>query len=101
MLFPDLGRRGVTVGISPISPLTLPDNIAEAMMEAARQEMILGPLPCPIMGATSPMSIVGAVAQQNAEVLVSIILAQSVNPGTPIIYKGRLSMMDPRTGLSM
>lgn len=101
IVFPELGRRGLTVGISPISPLTLPDSIAEAMMETARQNMILGPLPCPIMGATAPMSIVGAVAQQNAEVLVSIVLAQVVNPGVPVIYKGRLSMMDPYTGLSM
>ena len=91
----------VTVGVSPISPLSFPDDIAEAMLEVARQGMILGPLPCPIMGATAPMSIAGGLTQQNAEVLASIVLAQLANPGLPIIYKGRLSVMDARTGLSV
>jgi trimethylamine--corrinoid protein Co-methyltransferase len=91
----------VTVGVSPISPLTFPDDIVEAMLEVARQGMILGPLPCPIMGATAPMSIAGGLTQQNAEVLASIVLGQLANPGLPIIYKGRLSVMDARTALSV
>jgi len=91
----------ITVGISPISPLTFPDGITAAIIEAAKKNFILGPLPCPIMGATAPMTIAGAIAQQNAEVLATIVLAQSVSPGLPMIYKGRLSVMDPRTGLSV
>jgi trimethylamine--corrinoid protein Co-methyltransferase len=61
----------------------------------------LGSLPCPIMGATSPMSIAGGLAQQNAEVLASIVLAQLARPGLPIFYCGRLSAMNMRTGLSV
>lgn len=91
----------VTVGISPISPLTFPNDVAEAMLEAARLGMILGPLPCPILGATAPMSIAGGLTQQNAEMLASIVLAQLACPGLPVIYKGRLSVMDARTGLSV
>jgi trimethylamine--corrinoid protein Co-methyltransferase len=41
------------------------------------------------------------VAQQNAEVLAAIVLAQLVNPGLPIMYCGRLAMMEPRTGISV
>lgn len=91
----------VTVGISPISPLTFPDDIVAAIQEVARRNLILGPLPCPILGATAPMSIAGGLAQQNAEVLASIVLARLVRPGLPIIYKGRLSVMDARSGLSV
>jgi trimethylamine--corrinoid protein Co-methyltransferase len=91
----------LTVGVSPISPLTFPDGIAEAMLEAARLRMILGPLPCPIMGATAPMSVAGGLTQQNAEVLASIVLAQLARPDLPVLYKGRLSVIDPRTGLSV
>jgi len=47
------------------------------------------------------MSIAGALAQQNAEVLASIVLAQLVCPGLPVSYKGRLSVMDPFTALSV
>ena len=47
------------------------------------------------------MSLAGALAQQNAEVLATIVMAQLVSPGLPIIYHGRLSTMDPRSGLSV
>jgi len=91
----------MTIGISPVSPLTFPDDTTSAILEVAKQGVILGPLPCPILGATSPMSIAGGVVQQNSEVLASICLAYLVRPGLPIIYKGRLSVMNPRSGLSV
>ena len=91
----------LSLGISPISPLSFPDDVAEAMMETARLGIPLGPLPCPTAGATAPMSLAGAVAQQNAEVLASIVLAELVRPGLPIVYCGRLAAMEPRTGVSV
>jgi trimethylamine--corrinoid protein Co-methyltransferase len=47
------------------------------------------------------MSLAGALAQQNAEVLSALVLAQLVRPGLPIVYCGRLAMMEPRTGISV
>jgi trimethylamine--corrinoid protein Co-methyltransferase len=91
----------VTIAISPLSPLGFPNDVVEAIIEAARLGLPLGPLPCPILGATSPMSIAGGLAQQNAEVLASIVLAQLTRPGLPIFYCGRLSTMSMRTGLSV
>jgi trimethylamine--corrinoid protein Co-methyltransferase len=91
----------LTMGISPISPLFFPDDVAEAMIETARLGIPLGPLPCPTAGATGPLSLAGALAQQNAEVLASVVLAQLVRPGLPIIYCGRLAIMEPRTGSSV
>jgi trimethylamine--corrinoid protein Co-methyltransferase len=91
----------VSIAISPLSPLTFPDDVVDAMLETARLGLPLGSLPCPIMGATSPMSIAGSLAQQNAEVLASIVLAQLTRPGLPIFYCGRLSAMNMRTGLSV
>ncbi|HSJ58756.1 MAG TPA: trimethylamine methyltransferase family protein, partial [Anaerolineae bacterium] len=91
----------ISLGISPISPLTFPDDVVEAMVETARLGIPLGPLPCPTAGATAPLSLAGALAQQNAEVLASVVLAQLVRPGLPIIYCGRLAAMEPRTGMSV
>ncbi len=91
----------LSLGISPISPLSFPDDVAEAMMETARQGIVLTPLPCPTAGATAPMSFAGALVQQNAEVLASVVLAQAVRPGLPMIYCGRLAAMEPRTGVSV
>jgi trimethylamine--corrinoid protein Co-methyltransferase len=90
----------LTLGISPVSPLHFPNDVAEAIMETAQLGVPLGPLPCPTAGATAPMSLVGSLVQQNAEVLASVVLAQLVRPGLPILYCGRLAIMDPRTGIS-
>jgi trimethylamine--corrinoid protein Co-methyltransferase len=91
----------LTLGISPVSPLIFPDDVVEAMLETARHKVTLGPLPCPTAGATAPMSLAGSLAQQNAEILASIVLVQLIQPGLPIVYTGRLAMMEPRTGLSV
>jgi trimethylamine---corrinoid protein Co-methyltransferase len=94
-------REYLTLSLSPVSPLTFPDHEAEAIMEIARQGIAFGPLPCPTAGTTAPFSLAGAISQQNAEILAALVLAELVNPGLPIIYCGRLAMMEPRTGLSV
>jgi trimethylamine--corrinoid protein Co-methyltransferase len=91
----------LSLSISNVSPLNFPDEHVDAIMEIARQGIPFGPLPCPIAGATSPFSLAGSIAQQNAEVIAAIILAQVIQPGLPIIYCGRLAMMEPRTGISV
>jgi trimethylamine--corrinoid protein Co-methyltransferase len=94
-------KEVLTLALSPVSPLTIPDHEAAAMIEIARAGISFGALPCPTAGATSPMTISGSIAQQNAETLAVVILTQLVNPGLPIVYCGRLAMMEPRTGVSV
>jgi trimethylamine---corrinoid protein Co-methyltransferase len=91
----------LSLGISPVSPLLYPDDVVEAMLEAARLGVTISPLPCPTAGATAPLSLAGALAQQNAEVLASVVIAQIIRPGLPMVYCGRLAMMEPRTGMSV
>jgi len=91
----------LSLSVSPVSPLMFPDDATEAIIEIARHGVAFGPLPCPTAGTTAPLSLAGALAQQNAEVLASIVLAQLVHPGLPVVYCGRLAMMEPRTGASV
>jgi trimethylamine--corrinoid protein Co-methyltransferase len=90
-----------SLSVSPVSPLNLPNDCAAAIIEIARQGIPFAPLPCPTAGTTAPFSIAGSVTQQNCEILAAIVLAQLVHPGLPIIYCGRLAMMEPRTGISI
>jgi trimethylamine--corrinoid protein Co-methyltransferase len=94
-------KETLSLSISNVSPLIFPDDHVDAIMEIARQGIAFGPLPCPTAGTTSPFSLAGSLAQQNAEVLAATVLAQAVQPGLPIIYCGRLAMMEPRTGVSV
>jgi trimethylamine--corrinoid protein Co-methyltransferase len=91
----------LTLSASPVSPLSFPDEIVEAIIEITRRGITFIPLPCPTAGSTAPLSIAGALVQQNAEVLASLVLAQLVKPGLAVVYAGRLAMMEPRTGLSV
>jgi trimethylamine--corrinoid protein Co-methyltransferase len=94
-------KKILTLSASPVSPLTFPNDLVDSMVEIARNGIPFGPLPCPTAGTTAPLSLAGALTQQNAEVLASIVIMQLVNPGLPIIYCGRLAMMEPRTGISV
>ncbi len=91
----------LTLSVSPVSPLAFPDHEVEAMLEIARQGIAFAPLPCPTAGTTAPFSIAGAIAQQAAEVLAALVMAQLVKPGLPMVFCGRLAMMEPRTGISV
>jgi trimethylamine--corrinoid protein Co-methyltransferase len=93
--------KTLTMSVSPVSPLTFPSDLVDSMVAIARHGIPFGPLPCPTAGTTAPFSLAGALTQQNAEVLASIVIVQMVNPGLPIIYCGRLAMMEPRTGASV
>ena len=90
-----------SLSVSPISPLNFPDDIAASIVEIAKFGIPFGPLPCPTAGSTAPLSLAGALTQQNAEVLASLVIAQCAKPGLPMIYCGRLAMMDPHTGGSI
>src|SRR5512147_271282 len=89
----------LTLSLSPVSPLTMHDIAAEAIMEMAKAGIIHANLPCPTGGATSPMTITGSIVQQSAESLAPLVLAQIINPGCSVVYCGRLGMLEPRTGL--
>ncbi len=91
----------LSLSTSPISPLSFPGAMAECVIEIARANVPFAPLPCPTAGATAPLSLAGALAQQSAENLACIVLAQLVQPGLPIVYCGRLAVMEPRTGGSV
>ncbi len=89
----------LTLSLSPVSPLTMHDASAAAVMAMAAAGVIQSNLPAPTGGATSPMTMTGSIVQQSAETLAPLVLAQIINPGCGVVYCGRLGMLEPRTGL--
>lgn len=89
----------LTLSLSPVSPLTMHDVAAQAVMDMAQAGVVHANLPCPTGGATSPMTITGSLVQQSAESLAPLVLAQLIRPGCGVVYCGRLGMLEPRTGL--
>jgi trimethylamine--corrinoid protein Co-methyltransferase len=80
------------------SPLRLDGPMSEGLIEMATWGQPVVATPFTLAGAMTPATLAGALAQQNAEALFMIALAQIVRPGTPMVYGGSTSNVDMRTG---
>ena len=84
--------------INTSSPLRLDSPMAAGIIEMAKAGQIVVLTPFTLAGAMAPVTVAGAVAQQNAEALLGIALAQLVRPGAPVIYGGFTSNVDMKSG---
>lgn len=92
-------NQPVTIGvISALSPLAYSPDMIEAVLVYARcsQPMIFANLV--MAGSTGPITLAGTIAQQNAELLAGITLAQLAQPGVPVLYGTTSTNIDMRTG---
>lgn len=85
----------------PTSPLQLIETCADVIVEAAKHRVPINVLSMVMAGATSPISLSGALVTHNAEVLSGIVLAQITNPGTPVIYGSSSTTFDMRHGTAV
>ncbi len=88
----------VMTNINVNSPRKLDDAMAYGAMQMAMFGQPVTVTPFTLMGAMTPATMAGALAQQNAEALVGIALLQLTNPGTPVVYGGFTSNVDMRSG---
>lgn len=81
-----------------VSPLTMDKLSTEMTILFSRMGLPVYPSIVPNAGLTSPMSLVGTLAQGNAEFLAAATLMQMVKEGTPLIYATLPTVADMRTG---
>jgi trimethylamine--corrinoid protein Co-methyltransferase len=89
---------GVTTIISVNSPRLFDESMAEGLIAMAEHGQPITITPFTLMGAMTPVTLAAALAQQNAEALFGVTLAQLVNPGTPVMYGAFTSNVDMRSG---
>jgi trimethylamine--corrinoid protein Co-methyltransferase len=80
------------------SPLRVDGQMLDGLMEMAENGQPTIVTPFTLSGAMCPITIAGALTQQNAEALGVIALSQIVNPGAPMVYGGFTSNADMRSG---
>ncbi len=80
------------------SPLRVDGPMSEGLIEMAEHGQPVIVTPFTLSGAMCPITLAGALAQQNAEALGVIALSQIVNPGAPMVYGGFTSNADMQSG---
>lgn len=84
--------------INSSSPLRLDKVMLEGIIEMSARNQLVILTPFTLSGAMAPVTLAGAVAQQNAEALAGLVLSQLVKPGAPFMYGGFTSNVDMRSG---
>lgn len=87
----------VTV-VNTNSPLKVDKPMLDGLMLMARHGQPVVVTPFTLSGAMSPVTLAGALAQQNAEALGVIAITQMVSPGAPAVYGGFTSNVDMKSG---
>ncbi|WP_245424119.1 trimethylamine methyltransferase family protein [Methylovirgula sp. 4M-Z18] len=84
--------------INSSSPLKLDNPMLEGIIQMSRRNQPVVLTPFTLAGAMAPVTVVGAVAQQNAEALAGLVFSQIVRPGAPFVYGGFTSNVDMKSG---
>ena len=93
-----LERPSLWTVINTNSPLQLDAPMLEGIIEMASAGQCCVVTPFTLAGAMAPITIAGALVQQNAEALAGIAFAQMVRPGAPVVYGGFTSNVDMKSG---
>lgn len=88
------GEHYVIGIVNTLSPMAWDERMLEAVWEYAGKNQPLVITCCSMAGFTSPTTLPSTIVQNNAEVLAGIVLAQLINPGTPVVYGNTSTITD-------
>ena len=80
----------------PTSPLRWTDEGSRNLMDCARLRIPVEIIPVPLTGFMAPVTLVGTLIQHTVEVLSGVVIAQLVQPGTPLLFGGSPAIFDLR-----
>jgi len=85
--------------LEPISPLQFPQEGLDAVLEFAQAGQPISVNPMSMVSGTAPGTLAGALVLEHAEILAGIVIVQTLEPGSPVLYGGIPHVLDPRTSL--
>ncbi|MBW2411361.1 MAG: trimethylamine methyltransferase family protein [Deltaproteobacteria bacterium] len=93
-------RPIISILESPISPLTFPDVLIDALYTGGKYGIPVAVCSTPNIGATGPITLAGSLLLANTEQLAAIVISQLSHPGAPLIWAPRFPAMDMSTGIT-
>ena len=85
----------------PSSPLRHSETATGKLLYMAEQSLPVVHSPAPVQGATAPVTLAGALAQANAEVLSGLVIHQLKRAGAPFVYGCGMHHLDMRSMISV
>lgn len=93
-----LREPSLTSNINANSPLQFDVPMLWGIIEMSSRNQVISITPFTLSGAMAPVTVAGALTQQNAEALAGLAFTQMVKAGAPVIYGGFTSNVDMKTG---
>lgn len=85
----------------PTTPLAHSTEAVDKLLFCARQRIPVTHSPAPMIGGTAPVTLAGAVALGNAEMLSGLVMHQLTNPGAPFLYGHGVHHLDMKEMISV
>jgi trimethylamine--corrinoid protein Co-methyltransferase len=80
----------------PTSPLAWSEESVRTLTACARQGIPVEIVPMPLAGFLAPVRLAGTLVQHTAEALSGVVIAQTTNPGTPVLFGCAATLFDVR-----
>ena len=93
-------KPNICLYAEPTSPLKHMPEATDKLIHAARMRIPIIFTPCPLGGATAPVTGAGLLVQSTAESLGGLVIHQLTEPGAPFIFGGVLYNLDMHTMIS-
>jgi trimethylamine--corrinoid protein Co-methyltransferase len=88
---------GFVIYLEPTTPLVHSKAALEKLIFSAERRIPAIYTPCPMGGATAPVTMAGMLALATAEFLAGMVVSQLTRRGAPLIMGGVISIMDMQT----
>jgi trimethylamine--corrinoid protein Co-methyltransferase len=85
----------------PSSPLRHSETAIGKVLYMAEQNLPIVHSPAPVQGGTAPVTLGGALAMANAEVLSGLVIHQLKRAGAPMVYGCGMHQLDMKTTISV
>jgi trimethylamine--corrinoid protein Co-methyltransferase len=95
----ELAEKPIAVfDVCPSPPLKWSDITCQNLIDCAKNNIPAQLISMPMAGATSVVTLAGAVVQHTAECLSGVTINQLSNPGVPVVWGGSPATFDMRKG---